>query len=45
MPLITRKIVYDLNGKVISDIIYNHYTGEVYPTPERKINPSRRDEK
>jgi len=43
MPLITRKIEYDINGKIISDTIHNYYTGETYPTPKRKINPSRRD--
>jgi hypothetical protein len=45
LPLLTRKIEYDSEGRILSDITHNYYTGETYPTPHRKINPSRRDSK
>jgi len=43
MKLITRTIRRDKDRKIIEDFIINYVTGKTYPTPKRKINPSRRD--
>jgi hypothetical protein len=45
LSILTRIIKYDKDGKVTSDIIFDYINGLSYPTPYRKMNPSRRDEK
>lgn len=35
--LLTRTIKRNKNGRLVSDTITNHITGETYPTPKRKM--------